>query len=275
LDLDSRVTVDDAIEEHNAMPTKDGFDPAHPLPQFLGDQAEQGIGNALDGDVPASRIFKAGILIATATAIGIAVLAVGNPAALIAWGSASLIGDSPPQSTPPIQSAADAPAPIPSTTDARALPPTNKDAPTRDEIAASEPDSKDQTGNSESPSETLFRQFQAWAAEQGTQVRGEPIQPVQDAPARVVQDVPAPAAENVRAPDRPVQKRRQARGVHNARAEMRTQNPRKQVRRTQSARTERPPVQAERSPIQDARAQDQSVQNAQAPSFLPIFGQRN
>ena len=129
------------------MPTKDGFDPAHPLPRFLADQAdEQGIGNALDQVAPTSRVFKASILIAAATATGIAVLAAGDPAALLAWGSATLVGNSS-QSTPTIQSVVDAPALIPSATDAQvldaqvldaqALPPTTKDAPARDEIAAS------------------------------------------------------------------------------------------------------------------------------------------
>jgi hypothetical protein len=283
LDLDSRVTVADAMEEHHPMPTKDGFDPAHPLPWFLADQAEQGIGNALDGAAPTSRIFKArifkaSILIVAATAIGIAVLAAGDPMALLAWGSATLVGNSS-QSTPTIQAAADTPALIPSTTDAQVVPPTTRDAPVRDEIAASEPAVKDQTENSELATEALFRQFQAWAAERKAQARGEPVQPVQDAPAQVVQDVAAqdvPAktvAENVRAPNRLVQKRRQVRFVHNARAEMRTQNLRKQVRRAERARAERPPVQAERPPVQDARAQDTSVQNAPPLPFL--FGQRN
>lgn len=248
------------------MPTRDGFDPTHPLPQFLADQAEQGIGNAPDGAVAASRVFKASILIATVAATGIAVLAVGNPAALLAEVSASLVGNSSPQSTPAIQSAADAPAP--SNDVARALPPTIRDAPPRDEIAASEPAGKDQTERSESPSETLFGQFQAWAAEQDAQARGGPVQPVQNPPARAVQNVPAPAAENVRTPYRLLQKRRQVRAVRNARAEVRKQNLRKKVRGAQSARAERPPV-------QDARAQAPSAQNAEAPSFLPIFGLRN
>jgi hypothetical protein len=270
LDLDSKVTVADAIEEHHPMPTKDGFDPAHPLPRFLADQAEQGIGNALDQVAPTSRVFKASILIAAATAIGIAVLAAGDPAALLAWGSATLVGNSS-QSTPTIQSAADAPALIPSTTDAQVLPPATTDAPTRDEIAASEPAGKDQTENRELPSETL-RQFQAWAAEREAQARGEPVQPVQDAPAQgvqdvAVQDVPTKnVAEKVRVPNRLAQKRRQVRSVRNARAEMRTQNFRKQVRRGESARAERPP-------LQHARAQDTSVQNA--PPLPFYFGLGN
>jgi hypothetical protein len=252
------------------MPTKAGFDPTHPLPQFLADRAEQGIGNAADGAVPASRAFKASILIATVTAAGIAVLAMGNPVGLLAEMSASLVGNSTPQSTPAIQSAADAPALVASAADAQDLPPTTNEAPARAEIAASEPTGQDQTEKSEPPSETLFRQFQAWAAQQDSQAPGRPVQPVQDAAAQIVQNVPAPAANNIRVPYRYVQKRRQVRAVvRNARAEARTQNLRRQVPRAQGARAERP------APIQDARAQDQSAQNAQGLSFLPIFGQRN
>jgi len=248
------------------MPTKDGFDPTHPLPRFLADQAEQGIGNAPDRAVATSRVFKASILIAAATATGIAVLAVGNPVALLAEMSASLVGNSSPQSTPAIQSAADAPAP--SNAVARALPPTTTDAPTRDEIIASEPAGKEQAERSEPPSETLFGLFQAWAAEQDAQARGGPVQPVQNPLPNVVQNVPAPAAENDQTPHRLVQKRRQVRAARNARAEVRTQNFRKQIGGTPSARAQRPPV-------QDARAQDPSGQNVQAPSLLPILGPRN
>ncbi|MBR1121402.1 hypothetical protein JQ628_07730 [Bradyrhizobium lablabi] len=272
------------------MPTKDGFDPAHPLPQFLAVQPEQGIGNVFDGAVPASRTFKAGILIATVAAAAIAFLAVGDPVALVAWGTASLVGDSAPPPTPAIQSAADAPAPISSTADAQSLPPATKDAPAREEVAASEPVGKDRTENTEPLSEALFRQFQAWAAEQEAQARAEPVQPVQDAPAQAAQNAPAqsvpaqdvspqnaPAqeAESARGSNRFVQKRRHARSVHNARAEMRTQNLRRQVRRAQRAHAERPPVQAERPSVQDARAQGTSVQDAQALPFLPMFGLRN
>jgi hypothetical protein len=275
LDLDSTVAVADAIEEHHPMPTKDGFDPAHhPLPRFLVDQAEQGAGNALDEAAPTSRLFKASILIASAAAIAIAVLAARDPEALLAWGAASLAGNSS-RSMPAIQPTAGAPSLVPSNNDAQVLP--ARDAPS-DELAASEPAGKDQT-ESQSPSETL-RQFQAWAAEREAQAGGEPVQPVQDAPAPVVQ-APAPAvknvpaqnapasdAENVRVPNRGVQKRRQVRSVHNARAEMRTQNLRKQVRRAKRARAERPPAQAERPPVRDARAQDTSVQYV---SPLPFF----
>lgn len=251
------------------MPMKAGFDPTHPLPQFLADRAEQDIGNGTDGAVPASRAFKASILIATATATGIAVLAMGNPAGLLAEMSASLVGNSTPQPTPAVQSAADAPALVASAADAQDLPPTTNEVATRTEIAASEPAGKDQTEKSEPPSEALFKQFQAWAAEQDAQAHGGPVQPVQDAPAQAMQNDPAPTAKNIGVPYRQVQKRRQVRAaVRNARAEVRAQNLRKQIPREQGARAERPPV-------QDARAQDQSAQNAPGLSFLPIFGQRN
>jgi hypothetical protein len=279
LDLDSWVTVAEAIEEHHPMPTKDGFDPAHPLPRFLAHQAEQDIGNALDEAAPTSgifmsRTFRASILIVSATAIGIAVLAAGGPVAFLARGAASLVGNSSSRSTPAIQLAADAPALTPSTTDAQVLPPAIKDASTSGGIAASEPAGKDQTETSKLPSETV-RQFQAWAAEREAKAH-EPAQPVQDAPAQVVQDAPAQvvqdapaqnapasAAENVQASNRLVQKRR---SLRNARAEMRTQNLRKQVRRAERARAERPPE-------QDARAQDTSVQNA--PPLPYYFGLGN
>jgi hypothetical protein len=217
------------------MPTKDGFNPDHPL--FLADEPEQqGIGKAWDRvAVISSRVLKASILVATATAIGIAILSMGNPGTLVAYVTASLVDKSAlqpgtDQSTPTIQS----------TADAQALPPTAKDAPTRDEIAAAS-ESASQTENSEPSSEALFRQFQSWAAEKDAQAQVGPVQSVQDAPAQVVQ--------NARAPLRPMQKHRHVRPVHSARAEIRpVQPPRKKVRREQNARVQVPPA-------QDARAQ--------------------
>ena len=257
------------------MPTKDGFNPDHPLPLFLADDPEQqGIGKAWDRAVILSQVLKASILAATATAIGIAILSVGNPVTLFADITASLVDKSAlqpgtDQSTPTIQS----------TADAQASPPTAEDASTRDEIAAaSESAGQSQTENSEPSSEALFRQFQTWAAENDAHAQVGPGQSVQDAPAQVVQNAaPAPVAENpaaqvaenAPAPPRPMQKHRRVRPVQSARAEIRpAQNPRKKIQREQNAR-------AQVSPAQDARAQDQSVQNAQAPSFLQTFGWRN
>ncbi len=256
------------------MPMEDGFHPDHPLPLFLADRPKrQGIQKPSDRAVISSRVFKASILIATATATGIAVVSLGDSVTLFTDVTASQINNSwlQPGTDRPgatIQSTADAPALIQSTADAQALPRTAKDTPPRDEIAASEPSGRDQAEKSEPSSEALFRQFQAWAAEQDAQANVGPVQPVQDPPAKVAQTAPAQVAGNAGVPHRLKQKRSHVLPVHNAPAEMRTQNIRKRVGRAQSARVERPP-------IQDARAQSQSAQDVQAPSFLSTFGLRN
>src|SRR6516162_731463 len=238
-----------------SSPTKDGYSEDHPLPLVLVDEVEQqGIGKAWDGAVISSRVRKASILGATATAIFVAILWVGNPATLFVDLTASLVDKSAlqpgtDQSTPTIQS----------TADARALPPTAKDAPTRDEMAAAtEPADQKQTENSEPASDALL------ALDKDAQARVGLVQPAQDAPRQVAQNAPASVTANARASLRPMQKDRHVRPVHHARAEVRpVQNPRKKVRHEQTARAEIPPA-------QDARAQDQPMQK-----FLQIFGWRN
>jgi hypothetical protein len=224
------------------MATEDGFNPGDPLPLFLSaDEPEQGIRN--DRAVISLRGLKASILAATVIAFGVAAW-VGNPMTLSA-DVAALLGDkSAPQpvtdqSTPMIQSAV-----FRSTADAEALPPTAKDPPSR-ETSASEPVSQTQTENGEPSPEALFREFQAWAAEQDARALVKPAQ-----------DTPAPVVENVPALVRPVQKLRRAGSVRNARAEIRHANVRRQYERVQAR------------PVQDARVQNQSVQNSEAPSFL-------
>ncbi|NOJ42242.1 hypothetical protein [Bradyrhizobium australiense] len=262
------------------MPTKDGFSPGHPLPVILADEPEeQGIGKAWDTAVISSLVLKASILAATATAIGIAILSVGNPVmvfadvtASFANVTASLIDNSAlkpgtDQSTSTFQS----------TADAQALPPTAKDAPTRDEIAAApEPAGQSQAENSEPVTEALFKQFQAWADEKDAQAQVEPVHPVQDAPTQIVQDSLAPVAENARASSRPMQKHRQVRAVHNARAEIRpVHNLRKKVRRARNAPVLVPPAQDARTQEQDRFVQNAQAPALQAPSFLQTFGWRN
>jgi hypothetical protein len=272
------------------MAIKDDFtDDSFPL--FLSEYADEpeqpDLGKAWDTPVISSRIFKTGILVVTATAvaIGIALLWVGNPVAFLANVTASLVDisalqASPDQSTPTIQSTAGSqvltptardeppansgtnPESAPPLDDKAALrPPTSgstiaTDAPTRNETAAaSEPTDQSQTENREASSDALFKQFQAWKAERAQ------TQPAQDAAAQVVQD----ARPQVRA----VKEHRQVRPDKNARAEIRpVQNPLKKVRREQNAQVQVPPV-------QDARAQNQPVQSAQAPSFLQSLGWRN
>jgi hypothetical protein len=256
------------------MPTREGFEPGQPVPGFLIEKATQDAGNMSGRVVGPAPALKAGIFIAAAIAVGLAVLAVGHREALVADVSASLAGNSSIQPAPAVQAPADASASIPSTAEAQAVPPAPTEA--RSEVASSEPVVKDPAENSEPSSETLFRQFQAWAAEQDAQPRGEPAQQVQEAPAQTarnapsVQDAPARATAKARMPHRVAQKRRQIRAVRNARAEMRVQHLRKQVvRRAPRERA------AERPPVQDARAQEQSVQTTQATPFQAIFGPRN
>jgi hypothetical protein len=243
------------------MPVRDDFDPAQPLPRFLVVQAEQD--NAPDEAVAPSRASKVRVLIITAAAAGIAVLAIGNPAALVAEMSALLAGNSALPAAP-IQSATDAPALIAvAAADAQDLPqdspPVINGAPARAEIAA-EPIAKDQTEGSEASSEALFRQFQAWAADQDAQKQSAAVEPVQDAPPSIMQDLP-PAAKNLRVPHRHVQKRQPVRAaVRNARAEVRAQNLRRQI---------------PQAPAQAPAAQNATVQDGQTAPFLGIFGQRN
>jgi hypothetical protein len=247
----------------NQMATRDGFQPDRP-PIFLSEHAEEteqpDIGKAWDIATISSRILKASIVAVTVTAIGIAILSIGNPVALLANVTDWWVDKPAPQpgadpSTPTIQS-------IASTQD---LPPTTTEAPTRDEIAAAvEPadQSRAEVGQplteAQPVTEALFKQFQAWAAEEETRAQAEPAQSVQAAPVKVVQDAPAQV--------RPVKKHRRVRSVQNARAEIRPQrNHRARVREEQDARV---------PPVADPRAQDQSLQNAQPPSLLQSLGFR-
>jgi hypothetical protein len=158
------------------------------------------------------RFVMASILVATAT--GIWILSAGIPVTLFADVTASLADKSALQPTD--QSAAIIqPVVIQSTADAEALPLTEQDVPTR-EINEPEPASQTKLATVEEPasqtkkvtdeasSEALFREFQAWNAEQ--EARGS---------AKAVQRAPAPAAKNASAFVRPMQKDRMARTVRN------------------------------------------------------------
>ena len=181
------------------MATKGGFDPDNPLPFFLRyDEPELGIG--CGRAVMSARFVMASILVATATATGISILSAGNPVTLFADVTASLADKSAPQPTD--QSAAIIqPVVIQST--AEALPLTAQDVPTR-EINDPEPASQTKMVTDEASSEALFREFQAWSAEQDARGLAKPVQ-----------GDPAPAAKNASASVRPMQKRRMARTIRN------------------------------------------------------------
>src|SRR5215475_10936691 len=128
------------------MPTERALNPDYPLPLFLADELEpQGMGKAWDRVDNLSRLLKASVLVATATAICIALLSVENPVTLFLDVTASLV------EKPAIQPENDQSAPtIQSTADVQALPPTTEDTPTRDVeiVTASESDSQNQTEKS-------------------------------------------------------------------------------------------------------------------------------
>ena len=216
------------------MATKDDFPLDDPLPLFLSNHAEEpeqqpGIGKAWDRAV----------LVVTAAAIVFAALLVGNPLAIFANSTASLVATSAPQdgttqSMPVIQS----------TADAQAL--TASEVPTGDEIAAAF-----KTAYQSQTTEALFTQFQAWAAKEDARAQVRPVQPVQDAQAQVEQ--------SARAQVQSVQKHRHirhARAEKNARAKL-AKNARAHVRREQNAR-------AQDRPVQSAQAQVGPEQNALA-----------
>jgi len=262
------------------MATEDGFQPDRP-PIFLSGHAEEAgqsdIGKDWDIATISSRILKTSILAVAVTAIGIAVLSFGNPVALVANVTDWWV------EKPALQSEAD---PATSTTQTIAGTQdsltTTRDAPPREEIAAAvepaEPsqtetagqrqaeggqrqaeNSQPNTADNQPVTEELFKQFQAWAAEEETRKQAGPAQV---APVRVAQDGPAQA--------RPAKKHRRVHSVQNARAEIRPQrHHRARVREQQQDAREQVP------PVADPRAQDPSLQNAQSPSFLQSLGFRN
>ena len=164
-----------------SMATKERFPPDYsPIPLFLSDQAgepeQPGIGKAW---------HRVSILAAIAAAIVFAVLLVGNPFVRFANATASLVSTSARPSGIGQQFQAwaakrDARAQAPtiqSTDGAQALPPTAREAPTRDEIAAAfKAGFQNQTEISQPPAEALFKQFQAWAAEQDGRAEVRPAQ---------------------------------------------------------------------------------------------------
>jgi hypothetical protein len=254
------------------MATKDGFQPDRSpfFPSRHAEAEQPDIGKARDIAIISSRILKMSIVAATVTAIGIAILSIGNPVALVAnvtdwWVDKSALPLDADPSTSTTQS-------IAGTQD---LPPTTTDAPARDEIAAAvepadknvaavEPADQSQAEVGHPLTEALFKQFQAWAAEEETRAQAAPAEPAQAAPVRAVQEAQAQV--------RPTKKHRrvrseQVRSVQNARAEIRTQrNHRAKVRQEQEAQV---------PPVADPRAQEQSVQNVQTPSLLQSLGLRN
>lgn len=266
------------------MATHDGFTPDR-SPLFLSEHPENAeqldIGKALNRATMSSRVLKASMVAVTTTAIGIAILAVADPVEILGNVTALWVE----KSTPQPDSAAPATQSIASTQDA----PPARDMSAHEEIAvaAVEPANPVQAPNpiqanpgqaepgqanpapaepsqaeiGQPVTEALFKQFQAWAAEEESRKKVEPVQPAQAAPVQVERDAPAQV--------QPAKRHRRARSVQNARAELRPH------------RTHRPRVREEQhapmpiAPVPDPRAQEQAVQNFQPPGFLQSLGFRN
>jgi hypothetical protein len=262
------------------MPTEDRFPPRQPLPLFLSgmadDEPEQSDTGIARGGAFSSRMLKTSILVVAATAIGFAILWVANPVAFFANITASLTDLSVFQSgtaPPALKPIADAQVSPPTTSEVPPLnpesaPPSDDktavlattspsatDAPARNEVAAAvDPADQSHTEIGQPSSDALFKQYQAWRAERAQ------IHPVQDNPTLAQHAIPQ---------GRPITTHTHTRPDQNARAEIRpVQNPQRSARREQNAQTQIPPAQ---SPA----AQEPPVQNAQAPSFLQIFGSHN
>jgi hypothetical protein len=250
------------------MPTQDDFDSTQPPAFLLADR--QDAENTPDRPAISSRVFKAIALIAVVTAIGAAALSVEDPMMLLANVTAPLVGNSGPQpeseqSTATVQPAAEAPASIQSAAaEAQPVAQTTKEGPTQGQVqgqvAVAEPANEPASEKIEPASEDLFRKFQAWAADKDAQSKDAQsqdaaVQPVEDAPVQGVKRV-------ARVPHRLVPRQPRVYPVRNARAEVRSQAPRKRVR-------------PEPPPTSDPRVQDPSVQTGQPQSFLSTFGLRN
>jgi hypothetical protein len=234
------------------------------IPLFLSDHTEEPeqpvIGKAWDSI--SSRILKTSILVVTAAAIVFAIRLVGNPLVLFTNTTASLVATSAPQD------GADQSMPIgQSAVGVQALSPTAREAPTGAEIAAAFNTAyQRQTENPQPPAEAVFKQFQAWAADEDAQVR--PVQPVQDAQPQVQDD--QARLVNARAEVQPEKNARaHVRSEHNARAKVRhLKNARARMRREQNAL-------AQVRPVQNTQAQVQPVQNAQPTWLLQSLGGHN
>jgi hypothetical protein len=249
------------------MVTNDGFQPDRPL--FLSEPAEEigqpDIGKVWKRSVISSRILTMSIWAVTATAIGIAILSVENPVALVADFTASWVDK------PALQPVTD-----PSTSSIQSIAGTQDsatttgDAPAREEIAAvSEPADQNQaaivvqppaTEIVQPPAQALLKEFEAWAAKQDSRAEAVPVEPAQAAPVQVAQAAPVQA--------QPAKKHRRARSVHNARAEIRPQR----IHRVRAREASAPvPI----APVPDARAPELPVQNTQTPSLFQSLGWRN
>lgn len=268
------------------MTTDNGFQPDRP-PIFLSERADEtghaDVERRWDVAAISSRILKASALAAAMTTIGVGALSVGNPVLLVAnvtdwWNNKPAVQLEADASASTVQTMADA-QDTPATTDepareqvaVAAAPAVQNQAETvqrpaepvqvqPSQVQAEPPRpaevAQSQTESSPPISAELFRQFQAWAAEDEARKRATATSA---APTRVVQDTQQA---------RPAKKQRRAHSVQNARAEVRPQ--RHHRTRVREEQDQREPI----APVADPRTVDPAAQTAQPPSFFQSLGFR-
>jgi hypothetical protein len=264
------------------MSTEDRFQPDRSpifLSHYPDETGQPDTNKRWDLAAISSRILKTSILAVAVTAIGIAVLSVGNPVALLANVTDWLDSKPAPQAeaeptTAAVQTTANA-SDNPTTTDALArneavvavqpAEPSQAEAPAQRQAETSQRQAEaapSQAETSPPVTEELFKQFQAWAAEEEARKQAGAAQPVQAAPVRVAQDTPERA--------RPAKKHRRVHSAQNAHAEIRPQRHRTRVQEEQDPRSLAPPAADPRAP-----APDPAAQNSQPPGFFQSLGIRN
>jgi hypothetical protein len=276
---------------------KDGSAPDHhPLPLFLIERADAA---AQQGS---SRLFKTALLVLAVSAIGAGIVTFADPLTRLAAVTASPVDVSAPQPDNPqqpatIQSAADIQAPLASQPAADVQPPpaaaadmpvrqdspqgaaqqtpqqTPPDTPQDVAAAGTEPAGRPQAQTSEA-SEALFRQFQAWSRDQDSRqatqaASAQPAEPAGAKRAQAARESSAKVDSEDRAPVRTAKRHRRVRALQNARAEMRSAR----QARARAARERGAELRAR--PAEDARAQQQPVQNPQPSPLSQFFGWQN
>ena len=161
---------------------KDRFPPNDPIPLFLSGPVEKTERSRVR-KVVSSAVFKKAALLFAAVATVFAVVTVGN-AILFASVTASQVSPPAPRDGSSLSTRA-----IQSTASAEAEPGSQLG----DELAAALKSALENKAEVDrARAEALFKQFQAWAAEEDAQALPGPQQPVQDVRTDIVQSPPLP-----------------------------------------------------------------------------------
>ena len=245
-------------------------------PRHAEETGQPDIGKAWDIATISSRILKTSILAVTVTAIGIAILSIGNPVALVAnvtdwWVDKPALQPDADPATSTIQT-------IAGTQD---LPTTTTDAPPRDEIAAAVEPADPSQAETAGQRQAEGGQRQARTASQSLPTTSRSLKIVQAIPGlggrgRDAETGRARAScartGGARCPGAGRGPRKSTDGSGPCKMHAQRSGPSEIIEqgsgREQDARGQVPPV-------ADPRAQDPSMQNAQTPSLLQSLGFRN